>query len=314
MENPQKSCDAMCKVVVELQEENKKLKEDLKETQDKLTVVENDWIEYETLVSTGHEEYQVDQEFLDEKDEEIEKLKKKNEELLNDIENHPDYEECIKSTIETAQQELKQYALKVHNFAYGTEWDDEDIVSAMDFDGIIEKMKKDEEELIKKAQEQPREDQWPIAYREKNEQIEKLQEENKKLKEKKHDWDHCADGEMIILEREIDKLKEDLIKVPKHSMNYQYMRELEASNQQLRSFQREVDQMEAGLGEIDEDYEDMRYDDLPDVIKKLKKEHDDYVMEKIKQQEELSFVLRGHRSRFTEENLLDCVKELKKNG
>ena len=39
---------------------------------------------------------------------------------------------------------LQQFALKVHNFAYGTEWDDEDIVSAMAFDEIIEKMIKDE--------------------------------------------------------------------------------------------------------------------------------------------------------------------------
>tara|TARA_R100000781_G_C4076960_1_gene126430 strand:- start:780 stop:1157 length:378 start_codon:yes stop_codon:yes gene_type:complete len=51
---------------------------------------------------------------------------------------------------------LKQFALKVHNFAYGTEWDDEDIVSAMAFDEIIEKMMNDEkklEEQVKKVQE-----------------------------------------------------------------------------------------------------------------------------------------------------------------
>jgi vacuolar-type H+-ATPase subunit H len=52
---------------------------------------------------------------------------------------------------------LKQFALDVHNFAYRTKWDDEDIVSAMDFDGIIKEMKKDENEL--------------------NEEIEKLKEE-----------------------------------------------------------------------------------------------------------------------------------------
>ena len=43
--------------------------------------------------------------------------------------------------------QLRRFALKVHNFAYGTEWDDEYIVGAMDFDGIIEKLKKDEKEL-----------------------------------------------------------------------------------------------------------------------------------------------------------------------
>ena len=42
---------------------------------------------------------------------------------------------------------LKQFALKVHNFACGTEWDDEGIVSAMVLDDIIEKMIKDEKML-----------------------------------------------------------------------------------------------------------------------------------------------------------------------
>ena len=44
-------------------------------------------------------------------------------------------------------EKLKQFALAVHNFAYGSKWNDKDIVSAMDFDAIIEKMKKDEKEL-----------------------------------------------------------------------------------------------------------------------------------------------------------------------
>lgn len=43
--------------------------------------------------------------------------------------------------------DIKQFALAVHNFAYGTNWDDEDIVSAMNFEIIVEKMKKDEKEL-----------------------------------------------------------------------------------------------------------------------------------------------------------------------
>ena len=44
-------------------------------------------------------------------------------------------------------KKLKDFSLKVHNFAYGTDWDDEGIVSAMDFDAIVEKMKNDEKEL-----------------------------------------------------------------------------------------------------------------------------------------------------------------------
>ena len=124
--------------------------------------------------------------------------------VMEDIENHPNYEECITSTIETAQKELKeeieklkeenyvllgfqkevdqmeaglgeigedyedmryydlpdviktlkekndelkQFAMKVHNFVYNTKYDDEDIVSSFDFDGILEEMKKDEDKL-----------------------------------------------------------------------------------------------------------------------------------------------------------------------
>ena len=44
-------------------------------------------------------------------------------------------------------EKFKDFSLKVHNFAYGTDWDDKDIVSAIDFDCIIEKMQKDEKEL-----------------------------------------------------------------------------------------------------------------------------------------------------------------------
>jgi len=80
---------------------------------------------------------------------------------------------------------------------------------------------------------------------------------------------------------QIEELKLKLTKVPKNTMNYEKMMNMEkeneklkAENEELLSFQKEVDQMEAGLGEIDEDYEDMRYDDLPDVIKKLKEENE----------------------------------------
>jgi hypothetical protein len=55
--------------------------------------------------------------------------------------------ECV--GLRKENKKLQQYALDVHNFAYGTDWDDKDIVSAMDFDGIVEKMKKDEENVTK---------------------------------------------------------------------------------------------------------------------------------------------------------------------
>jgi DNA repair exonuclease SbcCD ATPase subunit len=84
-------------------------------------------------------------------------------------------------TIET----LKQFALDVHNFAYGTKWDDEDIVSAMDFDGIIEEMKKDEKEL--------------------EEGIAKLKNENKELKKHIQTVAKVQGGQM---ERDADNLAE----------------------------------------------------------------------------------------------------------
>jgi len=59
-------------------------------------------------------------------------------------------EELIKKNNEKYKenQELKDFALKVHNFAFGTKWDDAGVVSAMDFDAIVEEMKKDEREAL----------------------------------------------------------------------------------------------------------------------------------------------------------------------
>jgi hypothetical protein len=81
---------------------------------------------------------------------EVKKLKEENEKLKEENEifekANEAYEDILageKGLIDR-NEELKQFALAVHNFAYGTEWDDEDIVSAMGFDGIIEKMKNDE--------------------------------------------------------------------------------------------------------------------------------------------------------------------------
>ena len=41
-------------------------------------------------------------------------------------------------------EELKQFALDVHNFAFSTKWDDLDIVSAMDLASVVDELKKDE--------------------------------------------------------------------------------------------------------------------------------------------------------------------------
>lgn len=95
---------------------------------------------------------------------------------------------------------LKQFALKVHNFAYGTKWDDEDIVSAMDFDCIIEKMQKDEKELEEYSKVEGKE--------EKEKEYEKLayeiggefQANNPSLMK----------GMVKLMKSEIEKLKEEI--------------------------------------------------------------------------------------------------------
>ena len=82
-------------------------------------------------------------------------LKEENETLkwkLHDTTCWDEFEEAHKKLkqenekLKKKNESLKQFALDVHNFAYGTEWDDKDIVSAMDFDLIVEKMKKDEKD------------------------------------------------------------------------------------------------------------------------------------------------------------------------
>jgi len=77
--------------------------------------------------------------------------------------------------------DIKQFALAVHNFAYGTNWDDEDIVSAMDFEMIVEKMKKDEKDLKWKLIET----QGAVAFQQ-----------------------ECVDGDKEALKKEVKELKE----------------------------------------------------------------------------------------------------------
>ncbi len=85
------------------------------------------------------------QELLDKLKEENMELKEENK-LIKDEARM--FGEASKK-IDEENKKLKEFALNVHNFAYDTKWDDEDIVSAMDFECIIEKMKKDEKNLIK---------------------------------------------------------------------------------------------------------------------------------------------------------------------
>ena len=87
-----------------------------------------------------------------------------------------------------------------------------------------------------------------------------------------------SDGYSMIEHGELEKLKEqgETIKLlTKEKMIYKEgMEEWRKEANDLLSFQKEVDSMEAGLGEIHEDYEDMRYYDLPKVITDLREEID----------------------------------------
>ncbi len=89
-----------------------------------------------------------------------------------------------------------------------------------------------------------------------------------------------SDGYTMIEHDELEKLKEtiteqgeEIEKLEKEKKIYKEgMGEWQKEAKMLLSFQKEVDQMEAGLGEIHEDYEDMRFDDLPKVITDLREE------------------------------------------
>jgi len=74
---------------------------------------------------------------------------------------------------------------------------------------------------------------------------------------------------------------------------------LKEENYHLTLFQGEVDSMEASLGEIDEEYEDYRFYELPDLIKELKEEN--------KKHEQDNRILRLSTIGMTEE--IDKLKE-----
>ena len=124
------------RITEKLKEENEELKEQNEELYDYegaitcLGLIDED--EYNKVVAQNKK--------LKEKNE---KLKEENEIFEKANEAYEDILAGEKGLIDL-NEELQQFALAVHNFAYGTEWDDEDIVSAMGFDGIIEKMKNDE--------------------------------------------------------------------------------------------------------------------------------------------------------------------------
>jgi len=131
------------------------------------------------------------------------------------------------------------------------------------------------------------EDHWDMKNEEYKDTITDLQGELEEEKKKNSEFNAKYDKlKMDIKESHLEneKLKEEIeILKRKECLNLrdtlkikledeEKIEKLKEENYVLLSFQKEVDQMEAGLSEIDEDYEDMRYYDLPDIIKTLKEE------------------------------------------
>ncbi len=75
--------------------------------------------------------------------EEIDKLKERKDEAMGLMRKTDEENDYLHKEI----KKLKQFAMKVHNFAFCTKYDDEDIVSSFDLDAILEEMKKDEDKL-----------------------------------------------------------------------------------------------------------------------------------------------------------------------
>jgi len=122
----------------------------------------------------------------------------------------------------------------------------------------------------------------------------KLKEENEKLKETNqvkdnvmehiesyYDMDkHTRDydkldkysDKLINKINKLDKMTDKLLnKIDEKSQGNKRLKE---ENKILYSFQKEVDSMECGLAEIHEDYVDLRFYDLPNLIKELHKENE----------------------------------------
>jgi DNA repair exonuclease SbcCD ATPase subunit len=125
-----------------LKKQNKELKEDNKMLKDGYEEELQGW---KDLFDDEYQESSDAQEKLEEL--------KANADLIDDIQmTQQKREEEWKHDYKVAElrkekiEELQKFAIDVHNFAYRTEWDDTDIVSAMDFDAIVKKMKEDEKE------------------------------------------------------------------------------------------------------------------------------------------------------------------------
>lgn len=122
-------------------------------------------------------------------------------------------------------ENLKEFAMNVHNFAYGTTYNDHDIMdSVADLNDILHKLKKDEDtanedlrdeikellDVIKALKEDLKETEEDTA----NEELEYLKKEHEKLK-KKHEKLAVEFDELEEVASEIDDLDEQIEKLEK---------------------------------------------------------------------------------------------------
>ncbi len=178
-----RSRDALCGVIVELQEQIKTLKADNDELKTKLIKVPKGTMNYSYMKDMEDEIKTLKEQLVDKDDEischceqiekleeelnrypegaagytgdefdelvsvkeEIDKLKERKDEAMGLMRKTDEENDYLHKEI----KKLKQFAMKVHNFAFCTKYDDEDIVSSFDLDAILEEMKKDEDKLKK---------------------------------------------------------------------------------------------------------------------------------------------------------------------
>jgi DNA repair exonuclease SbcCD ATPase subunit len=167
---------------------------------------------------------------------------------------------------------LKQFALKVHNFACGTEWDDEGIVSAMVLDAIIEKMIKDEK-MLKEENEKLKKRAMPFGWTE--ESCKNWIEENEELKEKNNIYIQHAK----TLQEENEKLKEkinDFNKKGVEEINKIYQDAVDEKIKKIiddnKELQEELNTLQKHYDTIDNERLELcnKYDDLVEKNEELK--------------------------------------------
>ena len=118
-------------------------------------------------------------------------------------------------------EQLKQFALDVHNFAFSTKYDDLDIVSAMDLDSVVEELNKDEDKMYKQIQELQEQLNEESQQRLKNKECWmtvkdkywELNKENEELKDKVDTLEQQTEGfrvEYPKLKKENEELKKQI--------------------------------------------------------------------------------------------------------